>query len=172
MIAPLDLASVPPPHAPILPEAQPLPAMVEGRDAMGRFTTGNSGRPRNARHRVTVAIETMMENQWERITMKVIDQALRGDTAAQRLVMERVSPVRRGVAVVISDFPKIESVADVPTALAAILAAAAAGEITADEVAPLVTILSAYSASMDSAMFAERLEALEKEIESTRLGTK
>jgi hypothetical protein len=155
----------------LLPE-QPLPPPGEGRLANGRFASGNPGRAPGHRNRITLAMEALLEGQWQALTAKAIDMAMKGDSAALRLCIERLMPVRKGAAIEIPDFPRIETAADVPKAFAAILSAAAAGQITADDAAPLVTILAAFSNSLDTAVFAERLDALEKEIEGTRNGTK
>jgi hypothetical protein len=151
----------------LLPE-QPLP----GRNALGRFAPGNPGRQPGYRHRITLAMESLLEGQWEALTKKAIDLAMKGDTVALRICIDRLAPLRRGVMVEVPDFPRVETAADVPKALAAILAAAATGQITADDAAPLVTILSAFSNSLDTALFAERLEALEKQIEAGRHGSR
>jgi hypothetical protein len=46
------------------------------------------------------------------------------------------------------------------------------GNTDADEAAPISGLLANFASSLDSAVFAERLEALEKEIESNRHGQK
>jgi len=133
-------------HTLPLPAPQPLP---EGRDAKGRFAPGNPGKQPGTRHRVTVAMENLMEGQWEGLTKTAVALALRGDTTALRLCLDRIAPVRRGGHVEIPDFPKIESPADVPKAHAAILSAVAAGHLTADEAKPLSDLLAAYITAFD-----------------------
>lgn len=112
-------------HTLPLPPPQPLP---EGRDAKGRFAPGNPGKLPGTRHRVTVAMENLMEGQWEGLTKTAVALALRGDTTALRLCLDRIAPIRRGGHVEIADFPKIETPADVPKAHAAILSAVAAAQ--------------------------------------------
>ena len=133
-------------HTLPLPAPQPLP---EGRDAKGRFAPGNPGKQPGTRHRVTVAMENLMEGQWEGLTKTAVALALRGDTTALRLCLDRIAPVRRGGHVEIPDFPKIESPADVPKAHAAILSAVAAGYLSADEAKPLSDLLAAYITAFD-----------------------
>src|SRR5262249_44244548 len=50
---------VPPP--PPIPSVCSAPAPLTGRDANGRFTVGNSGRPRGARNRVNAEIDQLLE---------------------------------------------------------------------------------------------------------------
>ena len=134
------------PPTPVLPPPQPLP---DWRDAAGRFTHGNPGRPVGTRHRVTVAIEAMLEGQWDGLSKTAIAMALRGDVTALRLCLDRIAPARRGTHVEIPDFPAVASVADVPKALAALIAAIAAGHLTADEAKPLSDMLTAYTHAVD-----------------------
>jgi hypothetical protein len=63
--------------------------------------------------------------------------------------MDRLAPVRRGSSVTIPDFPAVASIADVPRAQAALLAAVAAGQMTADEAVPLSALLAAYVNAVD-----------------------
>lgn len=135
------------PPTPVLPAPQPLPP--EGRTADGRFAPGNPGKQPGTRHRVTVAMENLMEGQWEGLTKTAIALALRGDTTAMRLCLDRIAPVRRGGHIEIPDFPKVESPADVPRAHAAILSAVAAGHLTADEAKQLSDLLAAYITAFD-----------------------
>jgi hypothetical protein len=120
-----------------------------GRDAQGRFAPGNPGKQPGTRHRVTIAIEALMEGQWETLSKTAVAMALRGDTAAMRLCMERIAPQRRGTTVEIPDFPEIKSAADVPKALAALIAAVAAGLLSANEAKPLADLFTAYTTAVD-----------------------
>jgi hypothetical protein len=142
--SPLLAPLLPPP--PVLPPPQPLP---EGRDAKGRFAAGNPGRQPGTRHRTTVAIEALLEGQWEGLTKTAVALALRGDTTALRLCFDRIAPARRGTHVHIPDFPVVTGVADVPKAHAALVAAVAVGHLTADEAKPLSDMLSAYVNAVD-----------------------
>ncbi|MFK4522184.1 hypothetical protein ABIF90_000165 [Bradyrhizobium japonicum] len=133
-------------HTLPLPAPQPL---LDGRDAKGRFAAGNPGKQPGTRHRVTVAMENLMEGQWEGLTKTAIALALRGDTTALRLCLDRIAPVRRGGHIEIPNFPALESPADVPKAHAVILSAVAAGYLTADEAKPLSDMLTAYITAFD-----------------------
>jgi hypothetical protein len=131
----------------VLPPQQPLPP--DGRDSKGRFAPGNPGKQPGTRHKVTLAMESLMEGQWEGLTTTAVALALRGDTTALRLCLDRIAPVRRGSHIEIPDFPKIETPADVPKAHAAILSAVAAGHLAAEEAKPLSDMLIAYVTAFD-----------------------
>lgn len=72
---------------------------TEGRNADGTFAAGNPGRPTGARHKVTLAIESLLHGQSEALTQKAVDMALEGDTACLRLCLERIAPARKDTPV-------------------------------------------------------------------------
>jgi len=94
-------------------------------------------------------MEALLEGQWEGLGKTAVALALRGDTAALRLCLDRIAPVRRGAHIEIPDWPKIETRADVPKAHAAILSAVAAGHLTAEEARPSSDMLTAYVTAFD-----------------------
>jgi hypothetical protein len=133
----------------------------EGR----RFAKGHSGnaagRPKGARNRATVAVETLFEGEAEAIARKAIELAKDGDTVALRLVLERVVPVRRGKPVCF-DLPRISTAGDVSAALGSILAATAQGELTPDEAATIAGILENRRRALETLEIETRLAALEQ----------
>ena len=42
--------------------------MKNGRNTAGKFTSGNTGRPKGARNKKTLAIESLLEGQAEALT--------------------------------------------------------------------------------------------------------
>jgi len=154
------------PPTPELPPEQPLPP-EEGRSPDGRFAPGWKGKPRGARNRVTLAIEAMMDGQWEVLTKTAIALALRGDPAALRLCIDRLAPPRRGRVTPIVDFPVPKTATEVPAALAHLTQAVASGEITAGEADEIAKLIDRFVAAFDAAAFAERLAELEKRIEAS-----
>ena len=65
---------------------------MNGRNADGTFTTGNSGKPRGTRHKVTQAVLGLLEGQAEALTQRAVQLALAGDSTALRLCLERLAP--------------------------------------------------------------------------------
>ena len=49
--------------------------MQNGRNTAGKFTPGNSGRPKGARNKKTLAIESLLEGQAEALTQTAISKA-------------------------------------------------------------------------------------------------
>jgi hypothetical protein len=104
---------------------------------LGRpFRLGNAGKPKGARHRTTQAVESLRDGEAEKLTRKAVEMALASDVTALRLCFERICPPRRDRPVAV-ELPKIERAADMVTATAALVDAAACGVITPAEAAEL-----------------------------------
>ena len=73
--------------------------MKNGRNTAGKFTSGNSGRPKGSRNKKTLAIESLLEGQAEALTQTAISKALEGDGLALRLCMERIAPAPKDKSV-------------------------------------------------------------------------
>lgn len=124
------------------------------------FEAGNPGRRRGARHRVTVAVEALLEGQHEALTQKAVEKALEGDTVALRLCLDRIAPARRDAPITI-ELPAVTSAADAVTASAAVLAAVAAGDCTPDEGGRVMALLTAHKAIVEAGDLEQRIAALE-----------
>lgn len=132
-----------------------------GRDSKGRFAPGNPGRPKGSRHKATQAVENLMAGQIERITEAVIEAAAKGDMTAARLILDRVAPARREPAVSI-DMPNIESAADMPMAIAAILQSVAAGDLTPSEAAKITNTIQAAGSAIELHELDRRISLIEE----------
>ena len=66
--------------------------MKNGRNTAGKFTSGNSGGPKGARNKKTLAIENLLEGQAEELTQTARSKVLDGYSMALRLRVERVAP--------------------------------------------------------------------------------
>jgi len=132
------------------------------RNTRGKpFSRGNSGRPAGSRNRVTVAIEELFADEGEMVARKVIERALGGDGLAQRLVLDRICPPRKG-RVVEFDMPAIKTAADVVAALGAALQALGAGQLTPEETATIAGAIEVQRRSLEVADLERRIEALEQ----------
>ncbi len=135
-------------------------ANTDERNGDGTFAAGNSGKPRGARHKATLAIEAMLEGQQEAITQKAIDLALEGDVTALRLCLDRIAPVRKD-ATVSFDLPDIETADDAANAARAILKAVAAGDVTPLEAATVMGVVEQFRRAVETTELEKRLTALE-----------
>jgi hypothetical protein len=141
-------------------------AASSARKQRGRpFPKGQSGnpagKPKGARHRLTVLAEKLMEDDAEEVTRAVIAAAKTGDMQAARLILDRIAPLRKGRTVEI-ELPAVETAADVLKAIGAVIAETAKGTITPDEAAVVAGVLEAKRKAIETADLERRLAALEQ----------
>jgi hypothetical protein len=128
------------------------------------FAPGNPGKPHGARHRVTRAVELLMEGEHEKLTRIAIDKALEGDTAALRLCLDRIARPRRDAPISIH-LPPVRSAAEAAEAAeasAAVLASVAKGEVTPDEAGRIMALLASHKAMVAAGDLELRIAALEQ----------
>ena len=132
----------------------------KGRTPKGRFTSGNSGRPKGARHKATLACEALLDGEVEKLTRKAVELALAGDTVALRLCLDRIAPPRKDRHVSFK-LPTIDGASDHPAALAAIMGAVASGGLTPMEGQSLAAMLAEHRKAVETCEIETRLAALE-----------
>ncbi len=130
----------------------------------GAFKPGISGnpagKPKGARHKVTLAMEALLEGEHEKLTRKAIEMALAGDGPALRLCLDRLAPPRKDSPIAI-ELPPVKSAEDTVAASTAVLAAMSSGEITPDEAGRVMALLTAHRAIIETGDLERRLAALE-----------
>lgn len=140
------------------------PANAGGKQAGGRFKRGQSGNPSGkvpgTRHKVTRAVEALLEGQHAALTQKAIGLALQGDGPALRLCLDRIAPARKDSPVTF-ELPPIVTAADTVTASAKLLEAVADGEVTPDEAGRVMALLTAHRALVEVGDLEGRIAALE-----------
>ncbi len=138
-----------------------------GRKQGGQFAPGvsgnPSGKPAGARHKISRAVETLLEGQHEALTQIAISKALEGDLTALRICLDRIAPIRRDAPVAMA-LPAVRSAADALLASEMVLAATAAGEVTPDEAARIMSLLTAHKTIVEAGDLEARIAALEGEL--------
>lgn len=128
---------------------------------------GQSGNPNGkkpgTRHKATLAIEKLLDDEGEELTRKAIELAKEGDLVALRLCLERICPPRRSRPIAI-DLPDSKTAEGVALAQAAVVQAVGEGEITPDEGKTLSDILEARRKGIESSEFELRITELEKSV--------
>ena len=134
----------------------------DGRKTDGTFAAGNSlgGSKRGSRHKVTRAVEALLEGDAEKLTRVAIDKALEGDGVALRLCLDRIAPPRKDGPIAF-DLPPITTAADTIAASSALLGAVATGEVTPDEGGRVMALLTAHKALVETGDLEARIAALE-----------
>ena len=136
------------------------------RDASGRFAPGNPGRKPGARHKVTKAIEALLDGEAEALTRRAVELALAGDTTALRLCMERITPATKGRTVEL-ELPQLKTNADVLAARAAIISAAAEGSIDLEVAETLTRLVGGHAEALKLLELETRLAAIEQKSRRT-----
>ena len=124
------------------------------------FKAGNSGKPKGAKHKTTLAVEALLEGEAEALTRAAIDKALEGDTVALRLCMDRIAPARKDSPVTF-DLPEMSSARDAATTAQSVLVAVAGGEVTPSEGAAVMGLIETYRKTLETSELEERITALE-----------
>jgi hypothetical protein len=125
---------------------------------------GVSGNPRGcptgSRHRVTRAIEELLNGQATGLTRKAIQMALEGDIGAMRLCLDRLAPAPRDKPI---DFPMppIRNAEDAAEATALVLAAVTSGKITPIEAVSLSRLVETYIKAAETHALEARVARLE-----------
>jgi hypothetical protein len=124
------------------------------------FAAGNPGRPKGARHKITRAVEALLEGEAEALTRRAVEAALDGDMTALRLCLDRLAPARRD-APVRFDLGLLDGPTAALEATARAIEAMAEGELTPTEAAAVVGLLEAYRKAFETVEIERRLAALE-----------
>ena len=134
--------------------------MKNGRNTVGKFSAGNSGRPKGSRNKATIAIESLLQGQAEALTQKAVTKALEGDSFALRLCMERIAPAPKDQPVCFN-LPKMNNAMDASQAAGSVLTAVSKGKLTPIEATRVMGLIDSYRRTLELTEMEERLQALE-----------
>ena len=130
------------------------------------FQPGNTfgrGRPKGSRNKTTRKAQELLDKYYEPITQKTISMAIKGDSVAMRLCMERLIPARRDGYVHLP-LPAAKTVADVAASSARVLQGVARGQITPTEGESISRMLDDRRRSLETVEMVGRIEALEQRV--------
>jgi len=129
------------------------------------FQKGQSGNPGGrapgARNKATIIAETLLQGEAEALTRLAIERAMAGDMTALRMCLDRVAPPSRHRTIEF-ELPPLASAADAASALAAITAAVAAGELTPQEAGELFKLVDGFERMLAATILEQRLATLER----------
>lgn len=124
------------------------------------FQPGNSGRPKGARNRATVAAESLLDGEAEALTRKAVELALQGDMTALRLCLDRIIPPRKSRTVSVP-LPDLDKPADIKIALNALVRSVANGDLTPHEAQSVSALLETSRRTQELIDIEQRLKRLE-----------
>jgi hypothetical protein len=135
-----------------------------GKKVRGKpFPKGRSANPagkkRGTRNKSTMFLAEMSDEQRAAFVARIIRQAARGCRASQKLIADRIEPVRK--ARVKFKLRPIATVDDVVAAFADVSAAVASEVLTLDEAASASIIIEKTRDAIRNKDMADRLAALE-----------
>jgi len=134
-----------------------------------KFQAGQSGnpagRPIGARHKTTLAIESLLDGEAEALTRKVIEKAKEGDMAALKLCLDRLVPMRKGRPIEI-DLPDVSCAADLAKAGAVVTQQLGEGIISPEEAAAVMGTLDSALRLFEAGELEARIAALEEQVRS------
>jgi hypothetical protein len=130
-----------------------------------RGQSGNpAGKPRGARHRITMLAEKLMADDTEGVVRAVVNAAKGGDMTAGRLILDRIAPPRRGSPVSFA-LPAIKTAAGVTEALSAVAASMASGDLTPEEASAVASVIETKRKAIETQELENRIVALENAAE-------
>ena len=134
--------------------------MENGRNTDGKFTDGNSGRPKGSRNKATIAIESLLEGQSEALTQIAISKALDGDSFALRLCLDRIAPPMKDKPMVFP-LPQMWDAMDASQAAGSVLSAVSEGTLTPIEATRVMGLIDSYRRTLELTDIEFRIKALE-----------
>jgi hypothetical protein len=111
-------------------------------------------------NRGTHAAAILLDGKAELLARKAVELALADDAAALRLCLDRIVAPRREQPCSL-DLPEIRNPGDIGDAMAALISAAARGEITASEALSFSQTIDTYLRAIETSEFDRRLRKLE-----------
>jgi hypothetical protein len=121
-----------------------------------------AGRPQGSRNKSALMAEAMFDGAAEKLIQKVIERALDGDSVAMRIAMDRVVAPRKDRPVKFL-IPSLEKAEDAHTAMAAITAAVAAGELSFSEAESAGRLVESFVRALEAGEHEQRLRVLEEQ---------
>jgi hypothetical protein len=139
-------------------------APVDVQKPRGRpFEPGNPGRPKGARNKRTMLVESWLGDRAEMLTDKIVERALHGDAVALRFCMARLVAPWRDHPVEF-EAPEISTAADAVKAGRALLAACAEGKLSPREAIDLVELIKNIR-GLEIGDFEARLTEVENQLQ-------
>jgi len=101
-----------------------------------------------------------MRDDAKEIVQAVVTAAKAGDMVAAKIVLDRISPARKGRPIHF-ELPEARTAEDISAALAAVVGAMANGKLTPDEAAMVASVLEVRRKSIETVELENRLRVLE-----------
>ncbi|PZP56268.1 MAG: hypothetical protein DI586_04295 [Micavibrio aeruginosavorus] len=134
--------------------------MQRGRPFKKGQSGNPNGKPKGTQHHATRAVLQLLDGEADTLTRKAIELALKGDTTALRLCLERLAAPAKDKPIYIT-LPKLRGAEHAAEALASVIAEMSSGSITPSEAAAVAGLLETYRRTLETVDIEQRLAALE-----------
>jgi hypothetical protein len=129
----------------------------------GKFTKGNGGKPRGARHKGLIALDAIGQEGAEAVIRKLRRMATtgKGDARAAEILLRRFWPEQNGRTVP-TKMPRVTNGAEAVKAITHVLKEVADGELSLEEGQGYVIMLEAAKRGFDDSAYEEKVRQLEE----------
>ena len=138
---------------------------MNSRNKKGQFhagTSGNqSGRPKGARNKSTLAALELIGEESEALSRKAIELALEGDIAALRLCLDRIAPTLKERPLPAFELPSLKNLEDVLSAIDAVAQRLVKGELLPSEATAVCSVLEQYRRHYETTELQQKILSLE-----------
>jgi hypothetical protein len=127
------------------------------------FEPGNKlgrGRPRGSRNKTPARMQELLDRYAEPVLIKAIREALNGDMHIMRPLLDRILPVRRGVAVTLGTLPT-RTAADLTKASESVVQKVISGKLPPLEAAAFLELLDKHRKALETENLEKRIRSLE-----------
>lgn len=143
-----------------------MPVNTAGKQRGKPFPKGKSGnpsgKPKGRRHKATMAAQTLLDGEAQKLTRKAVDLALAGDTVALRLCLERIIPPCKDRPVsLVNSVCKVKSAEDSVRVMGKVVEAVTGGRLTPSEGQAIGEVLGLFCRALETRDFEVRLQRLE-----------
>jgi Family of unknown function (DUF5681) len=136
-----------------------------------QFKPGQSGNPKGrkagCRNHATILLDKVAETSAVDLLKTVIAKAEKGDMTAAGLILARIWPPRKGRPVRVP-LPPIEALADLPAAVASLVAAVADGTLSPDEGQAIAAMLETQRRTIETIELARQVDELKQQVATMR----
>lgn len=144
------------------------PAVQKGRKGFLPGVSGNpNGRPKGSKNKTAQFAKGLLEEAQEDIVRECINMALYGNSSAMKSCMDRLYPCPRSTPDGF-EMPPIQTIDDVPTALACLTDALARGDTDTETASQLIKLIQLHRESFESSELAAELAELRKEVDTLK----
>jgi hypothetical protein len=134
--------------------------VTSGRTSSGQFTKGVSGNPKGRPPMLAPELRQKLDQAAPEIIDRIIESAINGDMAAARLILDRVSPLRKATTPPVA-IPELTECVSLTDKANAVMASVGRGECSPDVASSLIQSIAACARVAEIDELERRITELE-----------